>query len=259
MKKDFQALKSGLENNHCSICHQDISDINQNHPCFHWLINPNVKKKLLGKLLLNGFGFIRLYGYLTWVANSNKLFFNINDLSDSDISKLFESTIRYKGFEWSFSLGKTDFEGHKGSHTEYPHFHFQMKKDGHTVIKFNDYHVPFSSHDLLMMEMMRQDAMVHIPGYEAEINALSELTSSEFIDVIKRSDSETTASMRTQTLIEVPQEYTEEVTRRFNNLRQSTDWTAPKIVEYLNKEFGYGIRYVTMSFPIDPLEKSRRK
>ena len=74
--------------------------VDENNPCFHWLINPIVKKKLLIKLLYSGKGLLRLYGYLTWVANSDKPFANIDDTSEgNDCNKIFETTIRYKEFE----------------------------------------------------------------------------------------------------------------------------------------------------------------
>lgn len=257
---DFNGIKDGLKKGICYICGKPLDYVDENNPCFHWLINPIVKKKLLIKLLYSGKGLLRLYGYLTWVANSDKPFANIDDTSEgNDCNKIFETTIRYKEFEWTFSLAKTDFEGHPGTNSDYSHFHIQMKKNGKVIIKFNDCHIPFSDHDKLMIEMMNQDVMTYIPSYEAGLNIFSELGYDEVLQFMTRADSENSASFRTQTLIEIPEHCKKEVSIKFQELQQKNNWTAPMIIEYLNKEFGYGIMYETQIIPINPITKSHRK
>ena len=257
---DFNGIRDGLKKGICYICGKPLNYVDENNPCFHWLINPNVKKKLLNKLLYSGIGLFRLYGYLTWVANSNKPFANIDDTSEgNDSNKLFESTIRYKEFEWTFSLAKTDFEGHLGTNTDYSHFHIQMKKNGNVIIKFNDYHIPFSDNDKLTIEMMSQDVMTHIPSYEAGMNFFSELDYDEVLPLMTCAESENSAPFRTQTLIAIPEHCKKEVSIKFQELQQNTNWTAPKIIEYLNKEFGYGIMYKTQIILNNPITKSHRK
>lgn len=234
--------------------------MDENNPCFHWLINPVIKKKQLKKMLYSGKGLFRLYGYLAWVANSDKPFTNIDDTSEgNDCNKIFESTIRYKEFEWTFSLAKTDFEGHPGTNTDYSHFHIQMKKNGNVIIKFNDYHIPFSDNDKLMIEMMNQDVMIHIPSYEAGLSIFSELEYDEVLQLMTRADSENSAAFRTQTSIAIPEYCKKDVLIKIQEIQQKTNWTAPMIIEYLNKEFNYGIMYKTQIIPINPINKSHRK
>ena len=257
---DFNGIKEGLKKGICYICGEPLDYVDENNPCFHWLINPIIKKKLLIKLLYSGKGLLRLYGYLTWVANSDKPFVNIDDTSEgNDCNKIFETTIRYKEFEWTFSLAKTDFEGHSGTNSDYSHFHIQMKKNGKVIIKFNDCHIPFSDHDKLMIEMMNQHVMTYIPSYEAGLNIFSELDYDEVLQLMTRPDSENSAAFRTQTLIIIPKHCKKEVSAKFQELQQKTNWTAPKIIEYLNKEFGYGIIYMTQIIPTNPITKSHRK
>lgn len=257
---DFNGIRDGLKKGICYICGQPLDYVDENDPCFHWLINPVIRKNLLKKLLYSGKGLFRLYGYLTWVANSEKPFANIDDTNEgNDRNKIFESTIRYKEFEWAFSLAKTDFEGHPGTKIDYSHFHFQMKKNGNVIIKFNDYHIPFSDNDKWMIEMMNQDVMTHIPSYEAGLSIFSELNRDEVLQLMTRAESKDSAPFRTQTLIKFPEHCKEEISVKFQELRQNTNWTAPRIIEYLNKEFGYGIMYKTQIIPTDPIAKSHRK
>lgn len=56
---------------------------------------------------------------------------NINDLSEeTSDSSFLETTIKYKNIEWSFSIGKTDKEGHQTAKIgDKPHYHLQMKVD----------------------------------------------------------------------------------------------------------------------------------
>lgn len=257
---DFNGISGGLKKGICYICGKPLDYVDENNPCFHWLINPVIKKSLLKKLLYSGKGFFKLYGYLTWVANSDKPFANIDDTSEgNDRNKIFESTIRYKEFEWTFSLAKTDFEGHPGTNADYSHFHIQMRKNGHVIIKFNDYHIPFSDNDKLMIEMMNQDVMIRIPSYEAGLSIFSELDYDDVLQLMTRTESEDSAAFRTQTLIEIPEHCKKEVSSKFQELRQNTNWIAPMIIEYLNREFGYGIMYKTRIIPTNPITKSHRK
>lgn len=257
---DFNGIRDGLKKGICDICGKPLDYVDENNPCFHWLINPVIKKKLLKKLLYSGKGLWDLYGYLTWIANSDKPFVNIDDTSEgNDRNKIFESTIRYKEFEWTFSLAKTDFEGHPGTNFDYSHFHIQMKKNGNVIIKFKDYHIPFSDNDKLMIEMMNQGVMTHVPSYEAGMSFFSELNYDEILQLMHHADSENSATFRTQILIRIPKHCKKEVLIKFQELQQKTNWTVPMIIKYLNEEFGYNIMYQTQINQTNPITKSHRK
>lgn len=257
--KDFQSLKENLEKGKCYLCGQSIENIDESTPCLHWLINPKAKKKHLAKVLNAGKGLLHLYGYLTWVANSVNPLVNIDDTADgNDINKIFETTIRYKEFEWSFSLARSDFEGHQGTKSDYPHFHLQMKKGGNTVIKFNDLHIPFSDNDFAQIEMMRQGVLSFIPGLEAGINALKDINPQEFNSLLSRSNNDDTASFRTRTVLCIPKDKETEIWSKINELRCTTLMTAPQIAEYLNQLYDYGIKYETVSIPITSINKAHR-
>lgn len=257
--EDFCSLKEGLNKGICYLCGNHIDSIDSSMPCFHWLINPKVKKKQLEKVLMAGRGLLHLYGYLTWVANSEKPFVNIDDTTDGlDLNKIFETTIKYKEFEWSFSLAHSDLAGHKGTRTDFPHFHFQMKKNGYTIIKFNDYHIPFSNNDLIQFEMHRQDVLALIPGFEAGIAALGKIPSQELNMLLERSTCDDTASFRTRTVLYVPKENEHVINEQIKELRETTKMTAPQIADYLNRVYGYGIEFDTISIPIQTFYKAHR-
>lgn len=257
--KDFLSLKEQLEKGKYYLCGKSIDYIDESAPCFHWLINAKAKKKQLAKVLNAGKGLLHMYGYLTWVANSTNPFVNIDDTADGiDINKIFETTIKYKEFEWSFSLAHSDFEGHKGTKSDYPHFHLQMKKNGNVVIKFNDYHIPFSDNDIRQIEMKRQGVLEFIPGLEAGINALKKINPQEFNNLLSRSNSNEECSFRTRTVLCIPKDKEAEIYSKINELRSSTLMTAPQIAEYLNQLYGYGIEYETVSTPISSVNKSHR-
>lgn len=258
--KDFQSLKENLEKGKCYLCGKSIDYIDSSSPCFHWLLNPKAKKKQLAKVLNSGKGLLHLYGYLTWVANSANPFVNIDDTPDGvDVNKIFETTIKYKEFEWAFSLAHSDFEGHQGTQSDYPHFHFQMKKNGNTVIKFNDFHIPFSDNDFNQIGMKQQGVLDFVPGLEAGINVLRDLPPQEFNSLLSRSNSDDGMSFRTRTVLCIPKDREVEINSKINELRCTTLMTAPQIAEYLNKLYGYGIEYKTVSIPISRVDKAHRK
>lgn len=257
--KDFQNLKEELEKGKCYLCGQSIDYIDSSSPCFHWLLNPKAKKKQLAMVLNAGKGLLHLYGYLTWVANSANPFVNIDDTADGiEINKIFETTIKYKEFEWTFSLAHSDFEGHPGTKSDYPHFHFQMKKGGNTVINFNDFHIPFSENDFNQIGMMQQGLLDFIPGMEAGINTLKDLSPQEFNNFLIRANNANEMSFRTQTVLCIPKEREAEIYSKINELRCTTLMTAPQIAEYLNNLYDYGIKYETVSIPISRVNKAHR-
>lgn len=161
---DFEALKKGLSRGECYLCGKKLEECDPANPCFHFLLNPRLKKVAREALFSKPVSFIQLYTYLAWVANTETPFVNINDiLSDVINNRIFEGSIRYKNIEWSFSYKLSDFEGHKGTkHGDFPHYHFQMKVDDKVVVYFNN-HIQFDQNDFFYMEMLRQDAITIDP------------------------------------------------------------------------------------------------
>ena len=101
----------------------------------------------------------QLQSFLRWIASEEAFAGNINDLKDEGTGKLIELTIRYENFEWSFSCGRGDLDGHETSSEEFrqPHYHFQMRVNKQAFIRFGDFHIPLSYDDVLYLEAQRVD------------------------------------------------------------------------------------------------------
>ena len=97
-----------------------------------------------------------------------------------------------------------------------------------------------------MIEMMNQDVMIHIPSYEAGLSIFSELEYDEVLQLMTRADSENSAAFRTQTSIAIPEYCKKEVLIKIQEIQQKTNWTAPMIIEYLNKVC-YNNRFATLA------------
>ena len=95
--------------------------------------------------------------FLRWIANTESFGTQINDWSDEiDQSKVFETTIKYKNYEWSFTCSVGDFVGHKSSAVgTNPHFHFQMRINGISFIDYGDYHLRFTQRDLEILNIQQ--------------------------------------------------------------------------------------------------------
>lgn len=157
---EFKRFKESYDNGVCYLCGKTFDSFSKKTPCLHWLLKPKGFKKKDFKAIYEKYGFHQIQSFLRWLANQDSPFTNINDLEDEQSpNKLFEITIRYKNYEWAFSCAPNDYEGHQTSqHAKHPHYHFQLKHNGHPIIKFNDFHVPFSKMDLINME-----ARNHLP------------------------------------------------------------------------------------------------
>ncbi len=123
----------------------------------HWLLRPPGFTKWYFMEVARRYGFLRIEAFLRWVASEEAFARNINDLREEGTGKLIEMTIRYKGFEWSFSCAESDYLGHStdSEESKRPHFHFQMRVNKQAFIRFNDFHVPFSHTDVVMIEAQR--------------------------------------------------------------------------------------------------------
>ena len=134
----------------CSFCGDQLTDLNEEKPCRHWLLNPDGFRKQHFELLANKISFSALDNYLRWVANEEAFAQNINDLADEGTGKLVELTIKYKNIEWSFSCTAGDLSGHESGNaqSQQPHYHFQMYVDGLPFIRYNDFHIPLTVEDI---------------------------------------------------------------------------------------------------------------
>jgi hypothetical protein len=210
-QKVYDEFIEGLEKGICFLCKRGMNEFIPNKPCFHWFTYPKrIKKKFFKNYLINSIGFFRLDSYFRWLANTEKLVGNINDLKmESSDNAYIETTYKYKNIEWAFSVGNTDLEGHANSKTgKAPHYHIQMKVDGNIFLKFNDYHIPFSDADLFNIEMLRQapDKIKLGHSFGTGMSILEDKeTFKMFDDAMSITDDPENASFNRQTIIQAPQ------------------------------------------------------
>ena len=147
---EYRAFLECYEKDICYLCNKPLSTLSKEKPCLHWILRRcKFKKKDFEKVYQN-FDFYNISAYLRWVANIESGSKNINNLKEeSSARKVFEVTIKWKNVEWTLDCSKNDFEGHKGSKTDFSHWHFQMRINGKQFINFSDYHIPFSKDDKL--------------------------------------------------------------------------------------------------------------
>jgi len=160
---DHQIFLEAYKKEKCSICNKDFKTYSKSNPCLHWLLRKGKFKKKDYPLLTGKFDYHQINMYLRWVANAEYFQKNINDMKEEQSEKkLFQSTIKWKNIEWSFSCSITDFEGHDGIHN-YPHYHFQMTIDKRVFINYNGFHNKFSQKDLSYLYAIYNDG--YTPSY----------------------------------------------------------------------------------------------
>lgn len=158
---DYQNFKTQFLKGKCYLCNQDL-DKYSDSPCLHWLVVPDCKSKKIEEFLMGGHqNFYQIQSYLRWVANQERLFGNINNLkSEIPKGKIVETTITYQDFEWTLSISEEDIKGHsKSKNSNFPHYHFQLRKDGNVRIKDNKFHIPLTEDDLFTLKSERRGFM----------------------------------------------------------------------------------------------------
>ncbi|MDI3477954.1 MAG: hypothetical protein PWQ59_1479 [Thermoanaerobacterium sp.] len=164
-EEDYKKFKEAFSRGMCSLCGSPLSTISREKPCLHWLLRQCKFKKKDFKLLYPTISYFQMNAYLRWVANQDVYMKNINDLTDEkNPSKIIETTIKYKHIEWSFSCSQSDFEGHKGSKADFPHYHFQMRIDGRPFIDYTDYHIPFLESDIFNFVLIKNHGAIESYG-----------------------------------------------------------------------------------------------
>lgn len=260
-EKDFSALCDSLKQNKCYLCGQSLEYNDVSTPCFHFLLNPKLKRNCREALFSKPVSFIKLYTYLAWVANSNQPFENVNDIiSDILPSRIFETTIRYKNIEWSFSFKKSDIEGHPDAKIGgLPHYHFQMTVDGNTVVNYNNCHIQFTPEDFLYFEMIRQNAVKVDPQFATGLESLKNSVQVnilpdggvEFIEFISEVELHRTCVLKGT--------ITHDQINEIGKLVGASKMEVYQIIEKLNMEKGYNIKYGVLSAKRDnPVVKARR-
>lgn len=210
--RQHKEFLDALTNGKCYLCGKYLNSFDENNFCLHWFTYPTGIKKKYFEFQLNNkeFGFTRVDSYFRWLAETDKPIANISDLKEEmSQNSFYEATIKYKNIEWSFSIGTTDLEGHKGSKVgEKPHYHIQMKVDEKFFIRFNDLHILFTDADLFNFELLKQnsDRMKYVQSHGEGISILENPDNLEMIDeFLSITDDDYNSTFFTSTLIEAPE------------------------------------------------------
>ena len=152
-QRQAKAFKEGYKEGVCYLCNKSFKTISKSEPCLHWLLRQCKFKKKDFPKLYEKYGYGNIAAFIRWCANQERLLSSINDLDEEKSDKkLLSYTVKWKNIEWTFDCSKNDFNGHKGTATDYPHYHFQMRIDGRPFINFSDFHVPFTDYDLFVLK-----------------------------------------------------------------------------------------------------------
>lgn len=137
-EREHASFKEAFDRGNCYLCGRGLSVFVENDPCLHWFMRPAGVKKRHYPAVAEKFGMMQVQSWLRWVANEGGWAKNIADTADAD--HVVQMTARYGDFDWSISCGRTDFEGHPGRDSNYPHYHLQMSIKGRPFISYNDFH-----------------------------------------------------------------------------------------------------------------------
>lgn len=205
-EEEFQAFKTAFQKGFCYLCGSPLKSFSVKKPCIHWLLRPKRFKKKHLKLLFYTFGYFQMEAYARWVANQEFPIKNINDFQlEKNEKKIFETTIKFKHLEWSFSCSPSDLEGHKNSLAgNFPHFHFQMRIEERSFIDYSDFHIPFTDEDKWKLAMMHQNEIPlehHFPYGEGMQNILCNEILEDIVDNSVVAEGESKALFRFNTII----------------------------------------------------------
>jgi len=208
--KEHKEFLSAFNNGFCYLCGMKLSYLNISEKCFHWFLLPDgIKKKYFDEYLTEPIGFFQIESYLRWVANTETYIKNINDLKNENPNgKLIETTIKYKHIDWSLNFGRTDLNGHETSkYATFPHFHLQILNNNLPFIGFDDYHIPFSKHDLFIIEAIKnEDIVEHHYLFGEGIGLIENEVDLKWIDQrMIPCESEEEATFHTRSFIQIPE------------------------------------------------------
>ena len=262
--KEYKEFLTAFNKKCCYLCGMKLSYFSRSEPCFHWFLIPTgIRKKDFNEYLSTPIEFFHFESYLRWVANTEAKIKNINDLKNPN-EKIIERTIKYKNIEWTLNVGSTDLNGHENSkNANFPHFHIQIHIDGRPFIKFNNFHIPFSRHDLFMFEVIKNDDLVdHLNLFGEGISVIDNETDLKWIDEhLKSTDFIEDATFHTRSFFEMP--YGETITlNKFDEYRIEASKKKLPIRKYLQKEIP-GIKIISEIRPgggvVDKKNRNKRK
>lgn len=150
--REYEDFRRDLRAGKCYICELPLTSFDETRPCLHWLLRPAGFRKKHFKKLFDTFTYDRIESYLRWYVNAHEPFKNINDLKEEhEGDKVKALTIKHDNLEWSFDFSKNCVEGKHGDHG--PHYHFQMRVDGHPLHNYGNRHIRLSDYEVWLLDV----------------------------------------------------------------------------------------------------------
>lgn len=205
-QRQAKAFKSGYEKGICYLCNKPFKTISKETPCLHWLLRQCKFKKKDFPQIYAKYGYGNIAAFVRWSANQERMLSNINDLeAEKSDRKVLSYTVKWKNIEWTFDCSKNDFSGHQGTSIDFPHYHFQMRIDGRQFINFNDFHTPFTDHDLFVIKTSQEQGEWFKNNFGAIGSGMQEAISIDVEDILEHtstSDNEDEATYHFSTMID---------------------------------------------------------
>lgn len=205
-QRQAEAFRAGYEKGVCYLCNKPFKTISKDNPCLHWLLRRCKFKKKDFPKIYKKYGYGNIAAFIRWCANQERMLSNINDLEDEKPDKkILSYTVKWKNIEWTFDCSMNDFQGHQGTSIGYPHYHFQMRIDGRQFINFNDFHVPFTDHDLFILRTSMEQGDWFKQNFGAIGSGMQDAVSIELDEILEhtiRSDNEYEATYHFSTMID---------------------------------------------------------
>lgn len=236
LKKEYDEFILHHARSECYLCSLPYDQYDKSKPCIHWLLKPsNIEKDDIAAVLELE-GCFKPQTFLRWLANIETFGTQINDLdAEGDQSKIIDTTITYKNYEWSFSCSSGDLEGHKDRKIgKNPHFHFQMKIDNRRFISYNDYHPAFSRYDLYALQVKRNEVpgLVAIDTFDIGMQGLMNMVADNNLRNLKTASDTASAQYHMQTIV---------------NATPGTTLSGNEIADLMNKSNRTGIPIATLA------------
>lgn len=258
---EYERFKAAYSDDKCYLCGKPFKTISKGSPCIHWLLRRGKFKAKDFPRIYENFDCHQISSFLRWVANQERFQGNINDLKDErSEKKVFQTTIKWKNIEWTFECSQSDYEGHGGMKSDFPHYHFQMRIDGRPFIKFNQHHIAFSNMDLFNMDLLRAkpELMHHSfgPGGAGMQDAV-EVDPHEIIDNTTVSESEDDATYHMQTMLTAGDEPIsgDDVQAMIEESKK----TGRPLASLVEKFLGSGVKAQTVVSPADSVPEIAKR
>lgn len=151
-ERQHALFKAAFDQGKCYICDADLTTFVEKVPCLHWFLRPPGVKKRHYPAVAEKFGMMAIQSWIRWVANEGGWAKNIADTADEN--HVVQVTAQYGDFSWSISCGKSDFAGHSGKNSDFPHYHLQMWINDRPFISYNDFHFRIHDDELAILKAM---------------------------------------------------------------------------------------------------------